>query len=127
MKLNYKLKMERLNRDLSRKKLASTLNKTFKTKYYTERKIGLIESNDTYLKFNVVDEMCFFFNLTIQDLLHKKWSEYNQDFTDYLHKEIINHCHIPDENRTYIYQFSQLISHFNLVNKNDWVPFPKYH
>lgn len=126
MNMNYKLKMERLNRDLSRKKLASGLNKTFKTKYYTERKIGLIESNVSYLKFNVVDEMCFFFNLTIQDLLHKKWSEYNQDFTSYLHNKITKYCHIPDENRTHIFQFSQLASHFNLVNKKDWVSFPKY-
>ncbi|MDW3888832.1 helix-turn-helix domain-containing protein, partial [Staphylococcus saprophyticus] len=39
---------------------------------------------------------------------------------------ITKHCHLPDENRTRIYQFSQLISHFNLVNKQDWVSFPKY-
>lgn len=118
--------MERLNKELSRKKLAKSLNKFFKTTYYTERKIGLIESNEAYLKFDVVDEMCCFFNLTIQDLLYKKWSEYNQDFTDYLQNKITKHCHLPDENRTRIYQFSQLISHFNLVNKEDWVSFPKY-
>lgn len=70
--------------------------------------------------------MCCFFNLTIQELLYKKWSEYIQDFTDYLHNKITKHCHLPDENRTRIYQFSQLISHFNLVNKQDWVSFPKY-
>ena len=67
IKLSYKLKMERLNKDLSRKKLAKSLNKYFKTKYYTERIIGIIESDETYLKFDVVDEMCCFFNLTIQD------------------------------------------------------------
>lgn len=49
IKLSYKLKMERLNKNLSRKKLAKSLNKYFKTKYYTERKIGIIESNETYL------------------------------------------------------------------------------
>ncbi|MGP5093443.1 helix-turn-helix domain-containing protein [Staphylococcus equorum] len=118
--------MERLNKELSRKKLAKSLNKFFKTTYYTERKIDLIETNETYLKFDVVDEMCCFFNLTIQELLYKKWSEYNQDFTDYLQNKITKHCHLPDENRTRIYQFSQLISHFNLVNKQDWVSFPKY-
>ncbi|WP_433912061.1 helix-turn-helix domain-containing protein (plasmid) [Staphylococcus sp. LKG4-2] len=118
--------MERLNEELSRKKLAKSLNKFFKTTYYTERKIGLIESNEPYLKFDVVDEMCCFFNLTIQDLLCKKWSEYNQDFTDYFQNKITKHCHLPDENRTRIHQFSQLISHFNLVNKQDWVSFPKY-
>lgn len=118
--------MERLNEELSQKKLAKSLNKFFKTTYYTERKIGLIESNEAYLKFDVVDEMCCFFNLTIQELLYKKWSEYNQDFTDYLPNKITKHCHLPDENRTRIHQFSQLISHFNLVNKQDWVSFPKY-
>ena len=126
MQLNHKLKMERLNRRLSRESLAKSLNKFFKTTYYTERKIGLIESNEAYLKFDVVDEMCCFFNLTIQELLYKKWSEYNQDFTDYLHNKITKHCHLPDENRTRIYQFSQLISHFNLVNKQGWVSFPNY-
>lgn len=118
--------MERLNQELSRKKLAKSLNKTFETKYYTERKIGLIESNETYLKFDVVDEMCCFFNLTIQDLLHKKWAEYNQNLTDYFQNKITKHCYLADENRTCVYQFSQLIAHFNLVNKNDWIAFPKY-
>lgn len=126
IKLSYKLKMERLNKDLSRKKLAKSLNKYFKTKYYTERKIGIIESDETYLKFDVVDEMCCFFNLTIQDLLYKKWPEYNQDFTDYFQNETTKYCHLPDENRTRVHQFSQLISHFNLVNKQDWISFPKY-
>lgn len=38
----------------------------------------------------------------------------------------IKYCYLPDENRTCIYQFSQLISHFNLVNKQDWITFSKY-
>lgn len=37
--------MERLNEELSRKKLTKSLNKFFKMTYYTERKIRLIESN----------------------------------------------------------------------------------
>ncbi len=52
--------MERLNEELSRKKLAKSLNKFLKTAYYTERKIGLIESNEPYLKFDTVDETCCF-------------------------------------------------------------------
>lgn len=43
MQLNHKLKMERLNRILSRESLAKSLNKFFKTTYYTERKIGLFK------------------------------------------------------------------------------------
>ena len=84
MQLNHKLKMERLNRRLSRESLANSLNELLKKDYYTERKIGIIENNEESLKFEVVDEMCFFFNLTIRDLTDKKWSEYNQDFTDYI-------------------------------------------
>ncbi|HDH4185515.1 TPA: hypothetical protein PIX54_002705 [Staphylococcus aureus] len=45
------------------------------------------------------------FNLTIQDLLCKKWSEYNQDVTDYFQNKITKHCHLPDENKTLIHQF----------------------
>ncbi|MDW8556211.1 MULTISPECIES: helix-turn-helix transcriptional regulator [Staphylococcus] len=73
MQLNHKLKMERLNRRLSRESLAKSLNKFFKTTYYTERKIGLIESNEAYLKFDVINQICSFLNLTIQDFLYKKW------------------------------------------------------
>ncbi|MEB7760123.1 helix-turn-helix domain-containing protein [Staphylococcus equorum] len=65
--------MERLNRRLSRESLAKSLNKFFKTTYYTERKIGLIESNEAYLKFDVINQICSFLNLTIQDFLYKKW------------------------------------------------------
>lgn len=126
MQLNHKLKMERLNRRLSRESLANSLNELLKKDYYTERKIGIIENNEKSLKFEVVDEMCFFFNLTIRDLIDKKWSEYNQDFTDYLHNKIMKHCHLPDENRTYIHQFYTLILHLNLINKQDRVSFPKY-
>ena len=54
IKLSYKLKMERLN---EQKKLAKSLNKFLKTTYYTKRKIDRIESNTTYLKFDVVNEV----------------------------------------------------------------------
>lgn len=47
--------------------------------------------------------MCCFFNLTIQDLLYKKWPEYNQDFTDYFQNETTKYCHLPDENRTRVH------------------------
>ncbi|WP_155115726.1 hypothetical protein [Staphylococcus equorum] len=63
--------MERLNRRLSRESLANSLNELLKKDYYTERKIGIIENNEESLKFEVVDEMCFFFNLTIRDLIEK--------------------------------------------------------
>ncbi|HFE5823281.1 TPA: hypothetical protein ACF86D_002690 [Staphylococcus aureus] len=49
--------MERLNEEISQKKLAKSLNKFFKTTYYTKRKIDRIESNTTYLKFDVVNEV----------------------------------------------------------------------
>ena len=87
IKLSYKLKMARLNEELSRKKLAKSLNKYFKTKYYTERIIGIIESDETYLKFDVVDEMCCFFNLTIQAILYKKWPENKKNFKHYFQNE----------------------------------------
>ena len=57
IKLSYKLKMERLNEEISQKKLAKSLNKFLKTTYYTKRKIDRIESNTTYLKFDVVNEV----------------------------------------------------------------------
>lgn len=38
----------------------------------------------------------------------------------------MKHCHLPDENRTYIHQFYTLILHLNLINKQDRVSFPKY-
>lgn len=62
----------------------------------------------------------------MQELLHKNWSTYNKSFTDYLQNKTIKYCYLPGENRTCIYQFSQLISHFNLVNKQDWIAFSKY-
>ncbi|EHO92306.1 TPA: hypothetical protein OVC53_002727 [Staphylococcus aureus] len=49
--------MERLNEEISQKKLAKSLNKFLKTTYYTKRKIDRIESNTTYLKFDVVNEV----------------------------------------------------------------------
>jgi len=126
MQLNHKLKMERLNRRLSRESLANSLNELLKKDYYTERKIGIIENNEESLKFEVVDEMCFFFNLTIRDLIEKKWPLYNQYDINEIQEKVTSQCHIHDDIRTHTYSFSQLINHYNLVNKNDWIPFPKY-
>lgn len=70
--------------------------------------------------------MCFFFNLTIRDLIDKKCPLYNQYDIDEIQEKVTSQCHIHDDIRTQTYSFSQLINHYHLVNKNVWIPFPKY-
>lgn len=126
MNISTKLVYERKSRKLTKNELAKKLNNTFRKSNYSKNFITKLEEGVIDWDFNTLDEISYFFGLTISEFLNKGWNLYNKDELDDIAYYIKKHFDQGTISLKTTKNFSDLIHNHDIVGKKDWISLPKY-
>lgn len=126
MELAEKLLYERKYHKLTKTELAQKLNKLFRKNNYSKSLIINLEEGIIDWDFNTLDEISYFFGLTISEFINKGWNLYNKSELDNIAYYIKKHFDFGFISLKTTKNLSDLIQSCDIVGKKDWVSFPKY-
>ncbi|MFQ3845955.1 helix-turn-helix transcriptional regulator [Staphylococcus shinii] len=117
MNISTKLVYERKSRKLTKNELAKKLNNTFRKSNYSKNFITKLEEGVIDWDFNTLDEISYFFGLTISEFLNKGWNLYNKDELDDIAYYIKKHFDQGTISLKTTKNFSDLIHNHDIVGK----------
>lgn len=126
MELAEKLLYERKYHKLTKTELAQKLNKLFRKNNYSKSLITNLEEGIIDWDFNTLDEISYFFGLTISEFINKGWNLYNKSELDNIAYYIKEHFDFGFISLKTTKNLSDLIQNCDIVGKKDWVSFSKY-
>ncbi|MCI2889758.1 helix-turn-helix transcriptional regulator [Staphylococcus hominis] len=126
MELAEKLLYERKYHKLTKTELAQKLNQLFRKSSYSKNLITNLEEGIIDWDFNTLDEISYFFGLTISEFINKGWNLYNKSELDNIAYYIKKHFNFGSIFLKTTKNLSDLIQGYEIVGRKDWVSFPKY-
>lgn len=126
MELAEKLLYERKYHKLTKTELAQKLNKLFGKSNYSKNLITNLEEGIVDWDFNTLDEISYFFGLTISEFINKGWNLYNKSELDNIAYYIKKHFDFDSISLKTTKNLSDLVQSYDIVGRKDWVSFPKY-
>ncbi|MCG2103353.1 XRE family transcriptional regulator [Staphylococcus epidermidis] len=126
MELSEKLLYERKYHKLTKTELAQKLNKLFGKSNYSKSLITNLEEGIVVWDFNTLDEISYFFGLTISEFINKGWNLYNKSELDNIAYYIKKHFDFDSISLKTTKNLSDLVQSYDIVGRKDWVSFPKY-
>lgn len=126
MELAEKLLYERKYHKLTKTELAQKLNKLFGKSNYSKSLITNLEEGIVDWDFNTLDEISYFFGLTISEFINKGWNLYNKSELDNIAYYIKKHFDFDSISLKTTKNLSDLVQNYDIVGRKDWVSFPKY-
>ncbi|HEQ3959390.1 helix-turn-helix transcriptional regulator [Staphylococcus epidermidis] len=126
MELSEKLLYERKYHKLTKTELAQKLNKLFGKSNYSKSLITNLEEGIVDWDFNTLDEISYFFGLTISEFINKGWNLYNKSELDNIAYYIKKHFDFDSISLKTTKNLSDLVQSYDIVGRKDWVSFPKY-
>lgn len=126
MELAEKLLYERKYHKLTKTELAQKLNKLFGKSNYSKSLITNLEEGIVDWDFNTLDEISYFFGLTISEFINKGWNLYNKSELDNIAYYIKKHFDFDSISLKTTKNLSDLVQSYDIVGRKDWVSFPKY-
>lgn len=126
MELSEKLLYERKYHKLTKTEVAQKLNKLFGKSNYSKSLIANLEEGIVDWDFNTLDEISYFFGLTISEFINKGWNLYNKSELDNIAYYIKKHFDFDSISLKTTKNLSDLVQSYDIVGRKDWVSFPKY-
>ncbi|WP_145418351.1 helix-turn-helix domain-containing protein [Staphylococcus hominis] len=126
MELAEKLLYERKYHKLTKTELAQKLNQLFRKSSYSKSLITNLEEGIIDWDFNTLDEISYFFGLTISEFINKGWNLYNKSELDNIAYYIKKYFDFGSISLKTTKNLSDLVQGYDIVGRKDWVSFPKY-